>query len=104
LFHVELWPLIETECKYAGHLDRQRSQVERLARQDGRRIPPETDFGAIRGLKREAQQRFAEMRPATLGQAARIPGITPADVALLAVWLEALGRRGGAAPELHGHG
>jgi len=96
-FHVELWPLIETELKYEGHLERQRVQVERLAREESRRLPADLDFAAIPGLKAEARQRFAERRPATLGQAGRIPGITPADVAVLSVWLEK--RRRGAAIE-----
>ena len=87
-FHVELWSLIETDFKYEGHLGRQRQHVERMARQENRRIPETLDFTAIRGLKKEAQIRFSEIRPGTLGQAARIPGITPADVAMLAIWLE----------------
>jgi tRNA uridine 5-carboxymethylaminomethyl modification enzyme len=87
-FHVELWPLIETELKYEGHLARQHQQVEKMARLEGKRIPADLDYGAIRGLKTEARQRFSELRPATLGQAGRIPGITPADVSVLAVWLE----------------
>ncbi len=87
-FHVELWSLIETDFKYEGHLGRQRQHVERMARQENRRIPESLDFNSIRGLKKEAQIRFTEIRPGTLGQAARIPGITPADVAMLAIWLE----------------
>ncbi len=91
-FHVEHWPLIETEFKYEGHLQRQQVQVERMARAEDKRIPGALDYQAIPGLKIEAKQRFSEIRPATLGQAGRIPGITPADVAVLAVWLEK-GRR-----------
>ncbi|MFZ9936646.1 MAG: tRNA uridine-5-carboxymethylaminomethyl(34) synthesis enzyme MnmG [Luteolibacter sp.] len=87
-FHVELWAIIETDFKYEGHLGRQRQHVERMARQENRRIPETLDFTAIRGLKKEAQIRFSEIRPGTLGQAARIPGVTPADVAMLAIWLE----------------
>jgi tRNA uridine 5-carboxymethylaminomethyl modification enzyme len=87
-FHVELWPLIETHFKYEGHLERQQLQIDRMRRQEKRRIPESTDFQQIRGLKTEAKARFSEIRPSTLGQASRIPGITPADVALLAVWLE----------------
>ena len=92
VFHVELWPLIETNLKYEGHLGRQQLQIERMSRQENRRIPPHLDFTSIRGLKREAQIRFSEIRPTTLGQAGRIPGITPADVAMLVVWLEKLER------------
>lgn len=91
-FHVELWSLIETDFKYEGHLGRQRTQIERMARQEGRRLPETLDYTTIRGLKKEAQVRFTEIRPTTLGQAGRIPGITPADVAMLVVWLEKLER------------
>ncbi len=87
-FHVELWPLIETELKYEGHLSRQQVQVERMARHEDKRIPADLDYTAIRGLKKEAQVNFGKIRPATLGQAGRISGITPADVAVLAVWME----------------
>ncbi|MEP4077767.1 tRNA uridine-5-carboxymethylaminomethyl(34) synthesis enzyme MnmG [Haloferula sp.] len=87
-FHVELWPLIETELKYEGHLERQLLQVEKMARQEGKRIPSGLDYSQVSGLKTEARQRFGELQPATLGQAGRIPGITPADVAVLAIWLE----------------
>jgi tRNA uridine 5-carboxymethylaminomethyl modification enzyme len=84
--------LIETDFKYEGHLTRQRAQIERLSRQEHRRLPASLDFTTIHGLKKEAQVRFTEIRPTTLGQAGRIPGITPADIAMLAVWLEKLER------------
>ncbi|MEY5020185.1 MAG: tRNA uridine-5-carboxymethylaminomethyl(34) synthesis enzyme MnmG [Verrucomicrobiota bacterium] len=93
-FHEDLWPLIETDFKYEGHLGRQRTQIERMSRQEGKRLPDGVDYTAIRGLKKEAQLRFSEVRPATLGQAGRIPGITPADIAILAVWLEKSERAG----------
>jgi tRNA uridine 5-carboxymethylaminomethyl modification enzyme len=66
-FHVELWPLIETELKYEGHLQRQQVQVERMARQEDKRIPVDLDYSSIRGLKKEAQVNFTRIRPATLG-------------------------------------
>ena len=91
-FHVELWPVIETNFKYEGHLGRQQSQIERMSRQEGKRLPEDLDYSLIRGLKKEAQVRFTEIRPATLGQAGRIPGITPADLAMLLVWLEKVAR------------
>jgi tRNA uridine 5-carboxymethylaminomethyl modification enzyme len=91
-FHVELWPVIETNFKYEGHLGRQQSQIDRMSRQEGKRLPEDLDYSLIRGLKKEAQVRFTEIRPATLGQAGRIPGITPADLAMLLVWLEKLAR------------
>ena len=89
---MDLWSLIETDFKYEGHMGRQRTQIERMARHEGRRLPESLDYMALRGLKKEAQTRFTEVRPATLGQAGRIPGITPADVAMLAVWLEKIER------------
>jgi tRNA uridine 5-carboxymethylaminomethyl modification enzyme len=91
-FHVELWPLIETNFKYEGHLGRQQAQIDRMQRHETRRLPDDIDYTVIRGLKKEAQVRFGEIRPATLGQAGRIPGITPADLAILLVWLEKRGR------------
>jgi tRNA uridine 5-carboxymethylaminomethyl modification enzyme len=91
-FHPELWPLIETNFKYEGHLGRQQAQIDRMARQEGRRLPSDLDYTSIHGLKKEAQIRFTEILPATLGQAGRIPGITPADLAMLVIWLEKLER------------
>jgi tRNA uridine 5-carboxymethylaminomethyl modification enzyme len=87
-FSDEIWPLIETDFKYEGHLGRQRTQIDRMSRQEGRRIPSDIDFNTIPALKKEAKVRFSEIRPQTIGQAGRIPGITPADVALLTIWLE----------------
>ena len=87
-FPVELWPLIETDFKYEGHILRQRQQIDRMARQEARSLPPDLDYLSIAGLKREAQQRLSEIRPQTLGQATRISGITPADIAVLSIWLE----------------
>jgi len=91
-FSPDLWALIETDFKYEGHLGRQKAQIDRMVRQEGKRLPENLDYASIRGLKKEAQVRFTEIRPSTLGQAGRIPGITPADVAMLAVWLEKLER------------
>ncbi len=95
--HRGLWNTIETDIKYEGHLARQRTQVARLARQEGRHLPEDLDYTRLPGLKKEAQLRFTEIRPLTLGQAGRIPGITPADVALLAVWLEKRARESASA-------
>ncbi|MFT3990170.1 MAG: tRNA uridine-5-carboxymethylaminomethyl(34) synthesis enzyme MnmG [Luteolibacter sp.] len=91
-FHVELWPIIETNFKYEGHLERQQSQIDRLSRQENRKIPADLDYTQVTALKKEAQVRFSEIRPATIGQASRIPGITPADMAILVIWLEKLDR------------
>ncbi len=91
-FNRSLWPLIETNFRYEGHLGRQQTQIDRMSRNEGKRMPEDLDYTAIRGLKKEAQVRFTEIRPATLGQAGRIPGITPADLAMLVIWIEKLER------------
>ena len=93
-FPDDVWPLIETDFKYEGHLGRQQQQIDRMSRQEGKRIPEDIDFTAIPALKKEAQTRFSEIRPETVGQAGRVPGITPADVAILVIWLEKRDRKG----------
>ena len=91
-FPEDLWPLIETDFKFAGHLARQQQQIDRLSRQQGRKIPADTDFDSIPALKKEAKLRFSEINPTTVGQASRIPGVTPADIAILVIWLDKLER------------
>jgi len=78
---------VETEFKYEGYLKRQVVAVERQRRQEGRVIPPDFVFAGIPGLSREMMDRLSAIRPATLGQASRIPGVTPAAIAVLAVYL-----------------
>ena len=87
-FHVELWPTLEADFKYEGHINRQLQEVERFKKQEGTLLPDDLDYHQLTGLKAEAKQRFSAIRPRTLGQAARISGITPADVTLLMIWLE----------------
>jgi tRNA uridine 5-carboxymethylaminomethyl modification enzyme len=84
----DLWPIIETEVKYAGHLDRQQVQIDRMQRQESKVIPSWVDYATIHGMKAEAKSRLEQIKPLTLGQAARISGLTPADIALLAIWIE----------------
>jgi tRNA uridine 5-carboxymethylaminomethyl modification enzyme len=83
----EIWDLVEIDLKYAGYIKRQQEMVDRTAGMEGRAIPDWVDYEAISGLKKEARLRLAEIQPATLGQAGRISGITPADISLLAVWI-----------------
>ena len=78
---------VETETKYAGYIDQQRRQIERLQTSNGRQIPESMDFGRIPGISREVGERLSRVRPTTLGQAARIPGVTPAAVAILDVYI-----------------
>lgn len=84
----ELWEPIAMEIAYAGHIDRMRVAAARLQRQEDKKIPPSIDYEAIPAMKTEARQRLARVRPGTIGQASRIPGITPADIALLLVWIQ----------------
>jgi tRNA uridine 5-carboxymethylaminomethyl modification enzyme len=74
---------VETSIKYAGYLRRQESEIERACRDERRRIPPGFPFERVSGLSREVVQRLSQVRPDTLGQALRIPGVTPAAVAVL---------------------
>jgi tRNA uridine 5-carboxymethylaminomethyl modification enzyme len=78
---------VETETKYAGYIDQQRRQIERMLGSDARAIPETMNFDRIPGISREVGERLTRVRPATLGQAARIPGVTPAAVAILDVYL-----------------
>jgi tRNA uridine 5-carboxymethylaminomethyl modification enzyme len=78
---------VETETKYAGYIGQQRRQIDRLKSSDGRLIPSVFEFGNIPGLSREIREKLDRVRPATLGQAARIPGVTPAAIAVLDIYL-----------------
>lgn len=86
-FSDEIWSLVENELKYEGYITRQEAMVERTARMEDKTIPDSLDYHGIRGLKKEAQIKLSQIRPATLGQATRIQGVTPADIALLAIVL-----------------
>jgi tRNA uridine 5-carboxymethylaminomethyl modification enzyme len=87
---------VEAEVKYAGYVERQALEVERLRRMEHKRIPAGFDYAAIPGLSNEARGRLLQRRPLTLGEASRIAGVRPADVNLLLVLL-ARRERGGAA-------
>lgn len=78
---------VETESKYAGYIAQQERQIERLRDSERRRIPAGFEFSDIPGLSREIRQKLERVRPETLGQAGRIPGVTPAAVAVLDVYL-----------------
>jgi tRNA uridine 5-carboxymethylaminomethyl modification enzyme len=84
---------VETEIKYAGYLDQQQRAIERLKKAEQRRIPEWFDYRAVSGLSREMQEKLGKVIPQTLGQASRIPGVTPAAVSLINVYIEIQGRR-----------
>jgi len=83
----EIWDILQSDFKYAGHVQRQAAQIERLKGQENNPLPTDFDYAGVQGLKKEAQQRLNEIKPHTLGQAGRIAGITPADLAVLSVYL-----------------
>ena len=84
---------VETEIKYAGYLDQQTKSIERLKRAEQRAIPDWFDYGKVSGLSREMNEKLTRVRPRTLGQASRIPGVTPAAVSLINVYIEIQARQ-----------
>ena len=89
---------VETQVKYAGYLRQEAARASRTRRDSGRRIPEAFPFSTVPGLSREVVQRLFEVRPETLGQASRIPGMTPAAVAVLGAYLGRLGSGATAEP------
>ena len=84
---------VETEIKYAGYLDQQQRAIDRLKKAEQRRIPDWFDYRTVSGLSREMQEKLGKVVPQTIGQASRIPGVTPAAVSLINVYIEIQGRR-----------
>lgn len=84
---------VETEIKYAGYLEQQRKSMEKLKKAEGQGIPEWFDYMAVGGLSREMQETLGRVRPMTLGQASRIPGVTPAAVSLIHCFIEIQARR-----------
>ena len=84
---------IETEIKYAGYLDQQQRAIDRLKKAEQQRIPGWFDYQSVSGLSREMQEKLGKVGPETLGQASRIPGVTPAAVSLINVYIEIQARR-----------
>ncbi|OLC28615.1 MAG: tRNA uridine-5-carboxymethylaminomethyl(34) synthesis enzyme MnmG [Verrucomicrobia bacterium 13_1_40CM_4_54_4] len=84
---TEIWELVETDVKCRGYAVRQTGQNREIARRSFQRIPDALDYAKIAGLRSETRQKLAAIRPSSLGQAARISGITPADIAIISIWL-----------------
>ncbi|ABF39085.1 glucose inhibited division protein A [Candidatus Koribacter versatilis Ellin345] len=84
---------VETEIKYAGYLDQQTKAIDRLKRSEQRVIPEWFDYASVSGLSREMCEKMQRVRPQTIGQASRIPGVTPAAVSLINVYIEIQGRK-----------
>jgi len=85
---------VEIAVKYEGYIKKQAEQVERAARLEAKLIPADVEYDKISGLAQEARQKLAKIRPVSVGQAARISGVSPADVSILLVYLEQHRRRG----------
>ena len=79
---------LEIEVKYAAYLDEIERQIKRASEAEKKKIPPDFDYAAILGLRKEAQEKLKKIRPETIGQASRIAGVNPADISLLLVWLK----------------
>jgi len=77
-----------TPATSTGYIERQREEVARQQAQDGVVLPPDFDYAAVRGLSKEVQQKLSQQRPATVGHASRIQGVTPAAISLLLVHLK----------------
>ena len=86
-FHDETWWHFITDLKFEGYIRRQEAEIAKASSNEGRELPANVDYTAIPGLRIEARQKLGKIRPVTFGQAGRISGITPADLALVSVWL-----------------
>lgn len=84
--------LVENEIKYAGYITRQLADIRRFKKVEKRHIPADLDYKKIVGISREAQEKLSKIRPASLGQASRIPGLSPCDLSLVAIYIEKTSR------------
>ena len=87
-FHAEIWEQLEIDLKYEGYITRQNVTIERMRSEENKKIPEQFDYTLIPGLRAETRLKLAAVRPETLGQAVRISGVTPADIALLSIVIQ----------------
>lgn len=85
---AEITEQVEIKLKYDGYISRQLAQVEQFKKMEEKLLPPDCDYSSIHGLRLEARQKLDKIRPASLGQASRISGVSPADISVLIVWLQ----------------
>jgi tRNA uridine 5-carboxymethylaminomethyl modification enzyme len=84
---LSIWELLQTDFKYEGYAARQSEHNQKLDRKRNQKIPDGLDYDKIAGLRSETRQKLSSLRPTSLGQAARISGITPSDISILHIWL-----------------
>lgn len=84
----EITEEVEIQVKYAGYIERQLKQVEQFQKEEARLLPADIDYNNITGLRLEARQKLSDIRPLNIGQASRVSGVSPADIAVLMVYLE----------------
>lgn len=89
----ELAAIVEMEIKYEGYIKKDIERINKIERMDAREIPESMDYGLIKGLKNEAREKLKKIRPATIGQAARISGVDPSDISIIMVHIEALNKK-----------
>jgi tRNA uridine 5-carboxymethylaminomethyl modification enzyme len=89
----EIITAVETDLRYSGYVERERRHVQAQQRMENRHIPVPLDYNVIKGLSREAQDKLMRVQPTSIGQAGRIPGVSPADIAIVMVHLEAMRRK-----------
>ena len=99
---ADIWDLIETEIKYEGYTARQAQHNRELSKKNLQRIPDGFNFAHVAGLSSETRQKLLKVRPLTVGQAARISGVTPADLSILSIWLTKKSLESNTCPELVG--
>ena len=85
---AEVTAEVEIQVKYAGYLARQEKQVAQFKAEESKALPADLDYASINGLRLEARQKLSQIRPLSIGQAGRISGVSPADIAVLLIWLE----------------
>ena len=79
---------VEVNIKYEGYINRQREDAAKMEKLESRLLPPDMDYASITGLRLEARQKLDKVKPATIGQAARISGVNPADITVLLIYLQ----------------
>ena len=84
---ANIFEQIEVEVKYEGYIKKQLAQVEQMRRMESKSLPTDLDYKTISGLRLEAQEKLNKVHPSNLGQAARISGVSPADISVLVIWM-----------------